>query len=85
MRPMSATVSVAMAIEEKTLSILYIILVLVVAGIILWAVKSVLSAPGMVVAEPMKTIIYVVLVVVICLFVLQSFFGILPGLPKLRL
>lgn len=67
------------------MSILYILLVLVIAGIILWAAKSILSAPGIVVADPFKTIIWVVIVVVICLFVLQSFFGILPGVPKLKL
>jgi hypothetical protein len=67
------------------MSILTIILVLVVAGIALWAVKAILSAPGMVIGEPFRTILWVVFVVLICLFVLQSFFGILPGVPRLRL
>lgn len=67
------------------MSILYILLVLVVAGLLLWAVKAILSAPGITVAEPFKTVIYVVLVLVICLFVLQAFFGVLPGMPRLRL
>lgn len=67
------------------MSVLYILLVLIVAGIVLWAVKSVLNAPGMIIQDPFKTIIWVVIVVVICLFVLQSFFGILPGVPKLKL
>lgn len=36
------------------MSILYILLVLVIAGIILWAAKSILSAPGIVVADPIR-------------------------------
>jgi hypothetical protein len=67
------------------MSILYILLVLVVAGLFLWAVKSILNAPGVTVAEPFKTILWVVMVILICFFVLQTFFGVLPGLPRLRL
>lgn len=67
------------------MSILYILLVLVVAGLLLWAVKAVLNAPGITIADPFKTVVYVVLVLLICLFVLQSFFGVLPGVPRLRL
>ena len=61
------------------------LLVLVVAGLFLWAVQAILNAPGIVIADPFKTIIKVVLVLLICLFVLQSFFGFLPGVPHLRL
>ena len=67
------------------MSILYILLVLVVAGILLWAAKAILNAPGLTIAEPLRTVIYVVIVVLICLFVLQSLFGVLPGVPTLRI
>jgi hypothetical protein len=66
-------------------SILYVILVLVVAGLFLWAAKSIINAPGITISDPFKTILYVVIVCLICLFVLQSFFGLLPGVPHLRL
>jgi hypothetical protein len=71
--------------RKKTLSILYILLVLLVAGIILWAVKTLLAAPGITVAEPFKTVIWVVVVVLLCFFVIQTFFGVVPGVPHLRL
>jgi hypothetical protein len=66
-------------------SILYVILVLIVAGLLLWAVNAILNAPGITIAEPFKTILRVVIILLVCLFVLQSFFGILPGVPRLRL
>jgi hypothetical protein len=66
-------------------SILYIILILIVAGLLLWAVNAILNAPGIVIADPFRTIICVVIILLICLFVLQSLFGILPGVPHLRL
>jgi hypothetical protein len=66
-------------------SILTFILVFVVAGILWWAAKAILYAPGIVIADPFRTVLYVLIVVVICLFALQTLFGVLPGVPRLRL
>jgi hypothetical protein len=66
-------------------SILAFVLVLVVVGVVAWAVKTILNAPGMVIGDPFKTIIWVVVAVFLFLFVLQSLFGVLPGMPRLRL
>lgn len=67
------------------MSILTVLLILIIAGLILWAVRSVLYAPNMAIDDPFRKIIWVVCVVLISLFVLQSIFGILPGVPKLKL
>jgi hypothetical protein len=66
-------------------SILYILLVLIVAGLLLWAVNAILNAPGITLADPFRTILRVVIILLVCLFVLQCFFGILPGVPRLTL
>ena len=66
------------------MSLLYIVLVLLVAGLLLWGIKTVMGAPGMTLAEPFRTIIYVVVVLAICFFVIQAFFGFVPGMPTMR-
>ena len=56
-----------------------------VAAIFCWGVFAVLNAPNMPLQEPFRTILKVVFLLLICLFVLQSLFGVLPGVPHLRL
>jgi hypothetical protein len=67
------------------MSIVTAILILVVAGVLLWGALAILNAPGMVIADPFKTILKVVIIILIAFFVLQAFFGVLPGVPRLRL
>jgi hypothetical protein len=67
------------------MSILTILLVLLIAGILCWGVLSILNAPNMPLGEPFKTILKVVFIVLIVLFALQCAFGVLPGVPHLRL
>jgi uncharacterized membrane protein YdjX (TVP38/TMEM64 family) len=67
------------------MSILYVILVLVVVGVIWWATVTILNAPGMIIQDPFKTVIKVVVIVFLILFVIQTFFGVVPGVPHLRL
>jgi hypothetical protein len=58
---------------------------LVVVGVIWWATVTILNAPGIVIADPFRTIIKVVVIVFLIFFVIQTFFGVVPGVPHLRL
>ena len=64
---------------------LEILVVLLVAGVLVWAAQTVLAAMPWI-AEPFRTIIYVLIVVFAVLWLLEIF-GLLPaslGVPRLR-
>lgn len=58
--------------------LLNIMLVLVIVGVALWAINAYIPM-----AKPVKTILNVVVVVVLCLWLLQTF-GLISGLPGIR-
>ncbi len=59
--------------------ILTIILVLIVAGVALWAINAFIPM-----ARSVKTILNLVVVVVLCIWLLQTF-GVISGFRNLRL
>lgn len=56
-----------------------IIVVLVVAGVVLWAINSFIPM-----ARPVKTILNIVVVLVLCLWLLQAF-GVIDNIRTIRL
>jgi hypothetical protein len=59
--------------------ILTIIIVLIVAGVVLWVINSFIPM-----ARPVKTILNIVVVVLLCIWLLQAF-GVISGFRNFRL
>ena len=55
-----------------------IIIVLVVVGVVLWAINTYIPM-----AKPVKTILNIVVVVVLCLWLLQTF-GVIDNISSIR-
>lgn len=58
-------------------TLISIILYLLIAGLIWWAVKTIIGVVPL--PEPIKTVINVLMIVVICLIVLYALLPLLPG------
>lgn len=56
--------------------LLQLVILLIVAGLIFWAVNKLCAAFS--VPEPVRTVIIVVLVIILVLLLLQLLFGVLP-------
>ena len=59
--------------------ILTILIVLVIAGVVLWAINSFIPM-----ARPVKAILNIVVVIVLCIWLLQAF-GVISGFQNIRL
>lgn len=64
---------------EFFMPLMNIVIVLILAGVALWAINSFIPM-----AKPVKSILNVVVVVVICLWLLQVF-GVIHGFDNIRL
>lgn len=59
--------------------LLHVVIVLIVVGVLLWLINAYIPMAG-----PIKTILNIVVIVVTVLWVLSAF-GIITGIPNLRL
>ena len=64
-------------------ALISVVIYLVVAGRIWWAVSTIVNAIPM--AEPIKTVVNVLMVVVICLIVLYALMGLVGHIPRMSL
>jgi hypothetical protein len=62
-------------------TLISIILYLIIAGLIWWAVKTIIGVIPL--PEPIKTVINVLLIVVICLICIYALLPLIPGSPRL--
>ncbi|MDE2105412.1 MAG: hypothetical protein KGL39_49755 [Patescibacteria group bacterium] len=64
-------------------TLIAVIVYLIIAGLLWWAVTTILAV--MPIAEPIKTVIRVLMVVVLCLIVIYALLPLVPhGRPLLR-
>ncbi len=65
-------------------ALMYLVFYLVVAGLLWWAVKTIVNAVPM--PDPIKTVVNVILTVIICLIVLYALMGLIPHvkMPQFR-
>lgn len=66
------------------MGLLSLLVLILVCGILYWAVNKCLSAPSMPLAEPFVTIIRVVVIVILIFTVLQALLGFIPAWPRVR-
>ncbi len=59
--------------------VINILITVVVVGVVLWAINRFIPM-----ARPVKTILNLIVVVLLCLWLLQAF-GVIDGLPSLRM
>ena len=65
-------------------TLIALIVYLIIAGLIWWAVTTILGINP--IPEPIKTVIRVLMIVVLCLIVIFALLQLLPGsMPRLRL
>lgn len=57
-----------------------LVIYLVVAGLIWWAVNTIVNAIPM--PEPIKTVVNVVMIVIICLIVIYALLGLIGHIPR---
>lgn len=62
-------------------ALISLVIYLVIAGLIWWAVSTIVNAIPM--PEPIKTVVNVILVVIICLIVLYALLGLIGHIPKI--
>lgn len=64
-------------------TLISLVIYLVVAGLIWWAVTTIVGAIPM--PEPIKTVVHVLMIVIICLIVLYALLPLVGHIPKLGL
>lgn len=64
-------------------TLIQLVVYLVIAGLIWWAVSTVINVIPM--PEPIKTVVNVIMVVIICLIVLYALLGLVGHIPKVSL
>jgi hypothetical protein len=74
----SAYAETASAFEERTMSLVSLIVVLIIVGLLLWLVNNYIPMDGKI-----KQILNIVVVIAVILWLLQAF-GVLDGLGGIR-
>lgn len=62
-------------------TLIQLVVYLVIAGLIWWAVSTVINAIP--IPEPIRTVVNVIMTVVICLIVLYALLGLVGHIPRL--
>lgn len=70
--------------KVEVMGIISLLVLILVCGILYWAVNKCLSAPNMPLAEPFVTFLRVIVIVILVLVVLQALLGFIPAWPRVR-